>query len=99
MVMYLGRVVEYGSKVDVFDKPFHPYTQALMSATPAIRPQDRRIKINIKGELPSPLNPPTGCAFHKRCPYAIDRCQLELPQLRSWEGRQVACHRLEELIG
>ena len=99
MVMYLGAVVEHGSKDALFSRPFHPYTRALMSATPALHEADRRIKIHISGELPSPLNPPSGCAFHQRCPYATAQCQLELPQLRPWEGSQVACHRLEQISG
>jgi len=99
MVMYLGSAVEFGNKAKLFSQPFHPYTQALMSATPAVRKQDRCIKIDIKGELPSPLDPPSGCAFHKRCPHAVERCKLELPVLRTWEGTQVACHQLEKING
>ncbi|MFC4160944.1 peptide ABC transporter ATP-binding protein [Chitinimonas lacunae] len=97
LVMYLGSAVEYGDKAKIYARPLHPYTQALMSATPAIRPEDRRIKIKIQGELPSPLNPPTGCAFHKRCPYAVERCSQEVPLLRQIDGRLVACHRVEEI--
>jgi len=92
LVMYLGRAVEYGDKARIFARPLHPYTQALMSATPALRAQDRRLRIKIQGELPSPLNPPSGCAFHKRCPLAQARCALEEPELREVDGRQVACH-------
>jgi len=92
LVMYLGRAVEYGDKAKIFARPLHPYTQALMSATPALRAQDRRLRIKIQGELPSPLNPPSGCAFHKRCPLAQARCALEEPELREVDGRQVACH-------
>jgi dipeptide transport system ATP-binding protein len=92
MVMYLGRAVESGPKTTVFAKPLHPYTQALMSATPALHARDRRQRIAIHGELPSPLNPPSGCAFHKRCPLVTERCKVEAPALRSVEGRQVACH-------
>ncbi|RKQ58924.1 peptide ABC transporter ATP-binding protein [Vogesella indigofera] len=97
MVMYLGRAVEVGSKEVIYAKPLHPYTQALLSATPSIYPEDRSIKIKIHGELPSPLNPPSGCAFHKRCPYATDLCGKEVPQLRSLEGREVACHHAETI--
>ena len=68
-----------------------------MSATPAIRAEDRRIKIKIVGELPSPLNPPSGCTFHKRCPHANAQCEQEVPQLRAIDGRMVACHRIEEI--
>ncbi|KIA79588.1 peptide ABC transporter ATP-binding protein [Chromobacterium amazonense] len=99
MVMYLGRAVEVGDKSRVYERPLHPYTQALLSATPSIHPEDRRIKIKIEGELPSPLNPPSGCAFHKRCPHANERCKVEVPQLRELDQRMVACHRAEEING
>ncbi|MEL4179181.1 peptide ABC transporter ATP-binding protein [Roseateles sp. PN1] len=92
MVMYLGRAVEIGPKATLFAQPLHPYTRALMSATPALRAADRRERIPIHGELPSPLNPPSGCAFHKRCPMAQSRCAAEQPLLREVAGRQVACH-------
>ena len=94
MVMYLGRVVETGPKAVIFARPMHPYTQALLSATPSIDPHQRQKKIKIVGELPSPMNPPTGCAFHKRCPYADQRCAIDEPALRLFEGRQVACHHV-----
>ncbi|WP_137939760.1 peptide ABC transporter ATP-binding protein [Chitinivorax sp. B] len=97
MVMYLGSTVEYGKRDKIYSRPLHPYTQALLSATPAIREEDRRQKIKIQGELPSPLNPPSGCAFHKRCPHAIDRCKQEVPTLRTFDERIVACHRVEEI--
>lgn len=97
MVMYLGRVVETGPKAVLFENPKHPYTQALLSATPSINPLHRQKKIKIIGELPSPMNPPTGCAFHKRCPFASQRCGVEEPQLRALEGRQIACHHAENL--
>jgi dipeptide transport system ATP-binding protein len=97
MVMYFGSVAEVGDKRTIFSTPRHPYTRALMSATPAIFESDRRIKIKLQGELPSPLNPPSGCAFHQRCPYAVERCRAEVPALRDVDGRQVACHRAEEV--
>jgi dipeptide transport system ATP-binding protein len=97
MVMYLGAAVEYGEKSRIFARPLHPYTQALMSATPAIREEDRRFKIKISGELPSPLQPPTGCTFHKRCPHAVERCTQEVPSLRTLDQRSVACHRAEDI--
>ncbi|WP_269533554.1 peptide ABC transporter ATP-binding protein [Chitinimonas sp. BJYL2] len=97
MVMYLGAAVEYGAKSTIYQKPLHPYTLALMSATPAIRAEDRRIKIKVVGELPSPLSPPSGCTFHKRCPHANAQCEQEVPQLRPIDGRMVACHRIEEI--
>ncbi|WP_028537289.1 peptide ABC transporter ATP-binding protein [Paludibacterium yongneupense] len=97
MVMYLGRAVEIGSKDTIYNRPLHPYTRALLSATPSIHPENRAIKIKIEGELPSPLNPPSGCAFHKRCPHAQERCTREEPQLRTVDAQRVACHRAEEL--
>ncbi|MEQ6291431.1 peptide ABC transporter ATP-binding protein [Vogesella sp. GCM10023246] len=97
MVMYLGRAVEVGSKEAIYSQPLHPYTKALLSATPSVREEDRRAKIKISGELPSPLNPPTGCAFHKRCPFATERCSQEVPQLRELAGHQVACHHAESI--
>ncbi len=92
MVMYLGAAVEVGAKARLFAAPLHPYTRALMSATPALRQADRRERIVVHGELPSPLNPPGGCSFHKRCPLAMPRCADEVPQLREVDGRRVACH-------
>lgn len=91
MVMYLGRVVEQGPRERLFAQPLHPYTQALISATPSLRAADRRVRIPIRGELPSPLRPPSGCAFHQRCPRAVARCAEVRPELRTVEGRQVAC--------
>ena len=98
MVMYLGRIVEIGDKRPLFARPLHPYTQALMSATPAIRAADRHPAIAIHGEPPSALAPPSGCAFHKRCPQASARCAAELPLLREFDGQQVACHRVEDWV-
>lgn len=97
MVMYFGSVAELGDKATIYARPRHPYTRALMSATPAIFEEDRRVQIKLQGELPSPLNPPSGCAFHQRCPYAVERCRVEEPQLREVDGRRVACHRAEEV--
>jgi dipeptide transport system ATP-binding protein len=97
MVMYLGAVVEMGPKATIYQRPRHPYTQALMSATPAIHAGDRTLKIKLRGELPSPINPPSGCAFHQRCPYATPRCAAEIPDLRPLDGRLMACLRAEEL--
>ena len=97
MVMYFGGVAELGDKQRIFAHPRHPYTRALMSATPSIFEADRSIKIKLQGEMPSPLNPPSGCTFHQRCPYAVDRCRSEEPKLREVDGRQVSCHRAEEV--
>ena len=95
LVMYLGQGVESGPKAAVLGRPLHPYTQALLSAAPTLRRENRRARIPIVGELPSPLNPPAGCAFHTRCPRAKDRCAQEAPLLRPIDGREVACHFAE----
>ncbi|NBA97073.1 peptide ABC transporter ATP-binding protein [Pseudomonas sp. R5(2019)] len=98
LVMYLGRPAEMGPKEDIYTKPLHPYTQALLSATPTIHPDPLKPKIKISGELPNPLNPPSGCAFHKRCPYATERCAREVPEFRRVETRLVACHYAEQFL-
>ncbi|MDH1573465.1 peptide ABC transporter ATP-binding protein [Pseudomonas sp. GD03746] len=98
LVMYLGRPAEMGPKEDIYEKPLHPYTQALLSATPAIHPDPLKPKIRIAGELPNPLDPPDGCAFHKRCPYATERCGVEVPAFRQVGTRQVACHYAEQFL-
>ena len=97
MVMYLGRPVEQGPKPTIFSNPRHPYTKILLAATPSVDPAHRQTAIAVKGELPSPLNPPSGCAFHKRCPYATERCGTERPELRPVEGHIVACHYAETI--
>ena len=97
MVMYFGGVAEIGDKKTIYKTPRHPYTRALMSATPAIFEVDRRVQIKLQGELPSPLSPPSGCTFHQRCPYAVERCRVEEPKLREVDGRLVSCHRAEEV--
>jgi dipeptide transport system ATP-binding protein len=96
-VMYLGRIVEIGPKSAVFGRPAHPYTRALMASTPVLDAHARRERVALRGELPSPLNPPLGCAFHKRCPYAIERCRSELPTLEPLGEVRVACHRAADL--
>ncbi|MDI3370946.1 MULTISPECIES: peptide ABC transporter ATP-binding protein [Pseudomonas] len=98
LVMYLGRPAEMGPKEDIYERPLHPYTQALLSATPTIHPDPLKPKIRIAGELPNPLSPPDGCAFHKRCPYATERCAKEVPALRQVSTRQVACHYAEQFL-
>ena len=95
MVMYLGRAVEQGPKTQVLGSPLHPYTRALLGAVPVLKKADRRPRIPLVGETPSPLAPPSGCAFHTRCPLAVARCKAELPMLRELGGRQVACHLAE----
>jgi dipeptide transport system ATP-binding protein len=91
MVMYLGRVVESGSADQVFSSPQHPYTQALLSATPVADPLREKTRIRLEGELPSPLNPPSGCAFNPRCWKAEARCRSELPELSDADSHTVAC--------
>lgn len=97
MVMYLGRPVEQGSAATIFDMARHPYTRALLAATPRVNPDERRERVVLKGELPSPLNPPSGCAFHIRFPHATDLCKQERPELRTIDGREVSCHHAETL--
>ena len=91
MVIYLGNAVEVGTREAIFSRPLHPYTRALLSATPVADPEAKKERIILKGELPSPFNPPSGCAFHPRCPLAVERCHLEKPPLEEKQGRDVAC--------
>ena len=97
LVMYLGKTVEHGKKDEVFRRPLHPYTRALLASTPRIDPAQRQEKIMLPGELPSPMAPPPGCAFNTRCPYAVSRCREDVPLLENFEGRLVACHRVAEI--
>ncbi len=110
-VMYLGKIVEYGSKVEVFARPAHPYTRSLLASTPRLRrdasrtrtavagaaADPHRERAAIRGEPPSPLSQLPGCAFHKRCPYAIERCRVEVPLLERRGEVLVACHRAAEI--
>ena len=93
--MYLGRVVESGPTAEIWAAPAHPYTKALIASAPIANPRaarQRRMR-SLDGELPSPLNPPPGCAFSTRCPFVAERCRVEVPILRPiGHGRQVACH-------
>jgi len=96
-IMYLGKIVEMGQLKDVYSSPLHPYTQALLSAVPVPDPHIRREKVLPKGEIPNPINPPSGCRFHPRCPHAMDICGVEEPPLiEVEEGHQVACHLLDK---
>jgi dipeptide transport system ATP-binding protein len=98
LVMYLGKVVESASKRTLFGSPRHPYTRALLASTPRIDAAARQRKQVLGGELPSPLSPPPGCSFHKRCPHAVARCTTEVPLLEDIGGGQrVACHRVHEI--
>ena len=92
-IMYLGSVCEYGEAEAIFEHPRHPYTHFLLSAVPVVDPDDRiEDKDIIAGEIPSPMNPPSGCKFHTRCPYATDICKTETPAFQTEEGRCFACH-------
>ncbi|WP_176084391.1 dipeptide ABC transporter ATP-binding protein [Martelella sp. HB161492] len=96
LVMYLGNAVEMAPSATLFSNPRHPYTRALLSATPIADPDRRGQRIKLSGELPSPLNPPSGCPFHPRCPLANDRCKSEAPAIIAAGESRVACHAVEE---
>jgi len=94
-VMYLGRIVELADKADIFSNPRHPYTRMLLDAIPDIE-MSGRSRTPVQGEVPNPLNPPSGCSFHPRCPHANERCKAERPALAEFKGILVACHAVEE---
>ena len=95
-VMYLGNLVEYGGKKDIFRHPLHPYTKALFSAIPIPDPGAKMNRVVLEGSIPSPANPPSGCKFHTRCPYATERCRNEVPTQREIEkGHFVSCHEVK----
>jgi oligopeptide/dipeptide ABC transporter ATP-binding protein len=92
-VMYLGRIVEYADKAAIFTRPGHPYTEALLAAVPVPDPKIRNMTRALQGDVPSPVHPPSGCHFHTRCPYVVERCKVEPPLLREIApGQHVACH-------
>jgi dipeptide transport system ATP-binding protein len=97
LVMYLGRPVEQGPKASIFENPRHPYTRILLAATPSVDPRHRHGAVKISGELPSPLAPPPGCAFHRRCPHATEVCRVDRPEPRLIDGHAVACHYTETI--
>ena len=95
-VMYLGKLVEVGTSVQVCTDPKHPYTQALLSAVPIPKPGRKRERIVLRGDVPTPINPPSGCRFHTRCPIVVDRCRTEEPPLKKLsDGRLGACHLVD----
>ncbi|MDQ0337939.1 peptide/nickel transport system ATP-binding protein/oligopeptide transport system ATP-binding protein [Caldalkalibacillus uzonensis] len=97
IVMYLGKIVEMGDKQSLFDNPQHPYTRALLSAIPVADPKVKKERIILKGDVPSPIDPPQGCRFHTRCPFVMDRCKTEAPPMHNLNGQhQAACHLLED---
>ncbi len=96
-VMYLGSMVEFGSKEDIFKNPLHPYTKALFSAVPNPDPTVKTERIKLEGDIPSPANPPKGCRFHTRCPHATEKCRHVIPEYREYEpGHFAACHLLQD---
>ncbi len=94
-VMYLGQLVELSDKAELFARPRHPYTRMLLDAIPDIH-MTGRARTPVQGEVPNPLNPPSGCSFHPRCPLANERCKIERPLLQEFQGVRVACHAVEE---
>jgi oligopeptide/dipeptide ABC transporter ATP-binding protein len=99
-VMYLGQIVELGAADEVVIAPCHPYTEALVSAVPVADPTAKRRRIVLKGDVPSPIDPPSGCRFHTRCPHARPQCAAEVPALREVRpGHFAACHLSKEIYG
>ncbi|WP_096437358.1 ABC transporter ATP-binding protein [Alteribacter populi] len=97
-VMYLGKIVELGSYKDIYNNQQHPYTKALLSATPIESPFEKKERLLLSGETPSPINPPSGCPFHKRCPHVVDECMSKTPELREFiPGHYAACHLMGKI--
>jgi peptide/nickel transport system ATP-binding protein len=97
-VMYLGKMVEFGDTEELFKHPMHPYTEALLSAVPVADPTVQIERISLKGEIPNPANPPSGCYFHERCHYCTEKCAQVAPEYKELAPNHfVACHRAEEL--
>jgi peptide/nickel transport system ATP-binding protein len=97
-VMYVGKIAEMANTDELFSNPLHPYTEALLSAVPKPDPRSKRQRIVLAGDVADPANPPSGCYFHPRCRYAVERCQVETPELRELRPNHfVSCHRAEEL--
>lgn len=98
-ILYLGKMAEVGELQDVYEEPLHPYTQALLAAVPVPDPHKRRVKEMPTGEIPNPINPPSGCRFHPRCPIARDNCAVDEPELRELKpGHMVACHYADQFV-
>jgi peptide/nickel transport system ATP-binding protein/oligopeptide transport system ATP-binding protein len=92
-VMYLGEIVEIGSREDILNRPAHPYTRGLIAAAPRLKRRSSEERLRLKGDIPSPLNPPSGCRFHTRCPLAMAHCSTVAPkQTTIGKGHEVACH-------
>ena len=95
--MYLGNIVELAKKKELYKNPLHPYTQALLSAVPIADPRARKDRVILKGSIPSALNPPSGCKFHTRCKYVMDRCKVEVPKKTTVNNdHYVYCHLYDE---
>jgi oligopeptide/dipeptide ABC transporter ATP-binding protein len=97
-VMYLGEIVESGASNQLYRQPLHPYSHALLSAVPTIDPANRRRRILLEGDVPSPINPPSGCRFHPRCPLAMDVCRTEVPKELNLAGHKVRCHAVQQAL-